>query len=339
MTCETDQKRKNGQGYTAYVKVDFAKAHQLTGTCVGAELSVLKTGCGNCSTFATKKELEAFKATMLKTMETVLQASLKATNKESCKDLPDLAKQDGVYKLSVDGKEINAYCYRGWTLFGNFSKNAFCYRSGRWGDKNTPDLNIANLSSKASQNIDAVGQFFKRGKSKKLRFTSQYSHQNYYSYKYDKNDVNKQGVIVEFEAENTPQVLMGAKTSPMKKPINYDAWRRTFSNGVGRLRQPVFQRAGVNEDNVLLISSISKFSTSPRRCRKAGQGISGCGKPCKFCFQQSDGHSCDGGNKGANDVSIGLGLNKDYCGGGDANVCSSGGHWGNRIVYAQGWAW
>ena len=56
---------------------------------------------------------------------------------------------------------------------------------------------------------------------------------------------------------------------------------------------------------------------------------------CVFCMQASDGEGCPAAshNNGAsnlNDVSAGLGLDKEFCGGGDPEDCSTSGKWAGR---------
>lgn len=130
--------------------------------------------------------------------------------------------------------------------------------------------------------------------------------------------------------------LMTTNDVRVSGSINYDAWRKVFSNGEGRRLRPVFMRAGEMLDYVTLDTNAWGQGAT---CRAAGQPIAGCGQQCTFCFQQADGDACDGGGSEANDVNIGLGNHPEYCGGGDATKCSAGGSWGRADTTVVAWMW
>jgi len=100
----------------------------------------------------------------------------------------------------------------------------------------------------------------------------------------------------------------------------YNKWKAAFR--IDRTKAPIFVRAG----------SIVNDPVNP--CRTSGNlnNFQGCGQPCTFCMMASDGSGC--GGSGTNDVSMGIGLNPTFCGGGDSSKCSSSGQWSrdNRVL-------
>ncbi|CAJ1435434.1 unnamed protein product [Effrenium voratum] len=133
---------------------------------------------------------------------------------------------------------------------------------------------------------------------------------------------------VHFKQGDTAETLMTTNqvdilpTGGFNSKAYWVKWENAF--GDARDRAPAFMRAG-------------KFVKSPKpQCRTNPDAKpAGCGRECVFCMQASDGEGCPAAshNNGAsniNDVSCGLGLDKEFCGGGDPEDCSTSGKWAGR---------
>lgn len=249
-------------------------------------------------------------------------------NKEpaiSCKTLheEDPYLLSGVYKIDADGPggqpPFDVYCDMitnggGWTLVLKLSSNEFCYNSVRWTDQ-FPHNEQFTLDSvmPAGQEYDAKSRAYDL-----LHDVSSF-----------RITTSRGGtVFVSFAEEASPRLLITTNEVEFSQYPEFAEWRDAF--GITRECAPVFMRAG-------------EYLTEGS-CRSYGLCPSGCGKPCMFCFQSADGdYGCPAGpggcgDPGKNDVSAGLGLNSQYCGGGDPYVCSTAAEYADKTVRSIIWA-
>jgi len=218
----------------------------------------------------------------------------------SCKAIRDAGGSigSGTYWLIPDGSTtFEAYCDMsgaggGWTLVMKLSSNQFCYGSGRWTDSSA--LNEANLLTATLPN---QGQY--DAKSRAFWMLSDATSLRFVT---DAGEVS-----ASFVSASSPRTLMTTNSVAFSAYPDYGTWRAAF--GQDRSGSPFFMRAG-----------------------SGSRGLSGCGKPCTFCYQALD----PGPN---NDVNSGMGQNSEYCGGGNSDYCSTGGSWSSTsrrtAVYAR----
>ena len=113
----------------------------------------------------------------------------------------------------------------------------------------------------------------------------------------------------------SPEKLMTTNQIAMTAHPDFATWTSNAGStnpmfGPSRARAPWFMRGGVGMTN-----------PNPP-CKSGTLTPKGCGKPCTFCFQVSDGAldvpkcSTGGDSSGLNDINCGLGLNAAHCGGG-----------------------
>ncbi len=238
----------------------------------------------------------------------------------SCKALKasgDVAKS-GVFWLDPDGDvgpgaAFPAWCDMttdggGWTLVMKLSAGSFCYGSSNWTsgkpvnadkmmDSGFPNAGQYDAKSAAFDALDDVTT---------IRFQT------------------TAGVAkVGFVAPASPRKLITTNDIGFSAYPNRAQWKTAF--GHDRDRAPIFMRAG-------------KAVTKGNTCRTDPNNTpSGCGKPCVFCYQASDGNCCGCASGGNNDVNSGIGNNQAYCGGGQVG-CSTGGVWSNKSLRTLVWA-
>jgi len=235
-------------------------------------------------------------------------------------DYPDTS--DGVYTIEPqgDGEPFDVYCDMtsdggGWTLVLKLSKDQFCYGSPKWTDSSPHNEDkVTNPVLPNAHEYDA--------KSRAFHLLADTTELRFYTSK-DK------ATSVSFSSPASPRKLMTTNEVPFSPYPDYESWRLAF--GHDRQCAPIFMRAG---------SALWDGS-----CRNGGSVPSGCGQPCVFCYQASDGNygcpaspgGCGSGSN--NDVNAGVGNNANYCGGGDGADCSTASDWSDANlrtnVYAR----
>ena len=239
---------------------------------------------------------------------------------KSCKALlaDGDATQSGLYWLDPDGDNgpgpaFQAWCDMttdggGWTLVMKLSAGAFCYGSGQWTDGKP-----VNADKMLDAAFPAAGQY----DAKSAAFDALDDVQTL------RLHTTANTVKVEFLQAASPRNLMTTNDVAFKAYPNYGQWKAAFGHDRGRA--PIFMRAG-------------KAVTAGNTCRTDPQNTpSGCGKPCVFCYQASDGNCCPCDSGSNNDVNSGIGNNSAYCGGGQAN-CSTSGEWATKTLRTLVWA-
>jgi hypothetical protein len=209
-----------------------------------------------------------------------------------------------------------------WALVMKLSKNDFCFDSGRWTDGNAfqQDNYMLDETYPNHAQWDAKSLAFHKLEADAIKLQVRINgHGSPQSF----NDAP----MVEFTDSSTPEKLMTTHDVKIVKHPDWNTWMRSFGNA--RQRAPALMVGG-------------KFIIDPQPpCRNNlntgnQHQPSGCGKQCMFCFNAGDGGGCPTSG-GANDVNIGIGQNRNYCGGGDGNKCSSSGNWiGNSQTFV--WA-
>ena len=185
-----------------------------------------------------------------------------------------------------------------WALVMKLSKNDFCYDSSKWTDGKAFNPNkMLDDSMPGHRSYDAKSIAFHEMKGvTALRFQT----------------ARGGDVIVKFEAGATPENLMTTNDVQLSEYPDWGKWKAAF--GSDRNRAPMFVRAGQ------VVKSPAPI------CRNSNIIILGCGKPCMFCMMAGDGGGCPTSG-GRNDITSGMGGNAAFCGSGDGNRCSTGGHW------------
>ncbi|CAJ1430955.1 unnamed protein product, partial [Effrenium voratum] len=223
----------------------------------------------------------------------------------------DISGVGQVYAKKDDGGAM-------WALVMKLSKNDFCHGSPRWTDGQAFNPHkMLDGSMPNIQEYDAKSIAFHRLKGvTAIRL-----------------ETSTGTSEVHFERSDTPEKLITTNNAKMSKhggfnTWNYwNSWKSTF--GSDRNGNPAFMRA-------------DKFVADPSpECRANPEaGPLGCGQKCVFCMQAGDGSGCPvaPGGPQHNDVSSGIGLSVEFCGGGRAGDCSTGGHWSGHhrtLVWAQ----
>ena len=243
----------------------------------------------------------------------------------SCSALHDHSPglNNGVYTIDPDGEgpgeTVQVYCDMntdggGWTLVLKLSKNAFCHGADNW-TLQSPfnEGQMLDETMPNAQEYDAKSAaFYLLPDVQELRFYTS----------------RLKAVTVSFVAPDSPKNLMTTNDIAFAEYPDYTAWSDAFAHD--RHCGPVFMRAGV--------------ALTEGGCRSGGAIPSGCGKPCTFCYQASDGgYGCPAspgqcGHSSNNDVNSGVGNNAADCGGGDPNDCSAAGNWSDASLRALVWA-
>jgi len=229
----------------------------------------------------------------------------------------------GTYVIDPDGGGPDApfavYCDMvtdggGWTLVMKLSKNDFCYESERWTDEfGYNEQYMLDPVLPAAQQYDAKSlAFFRLQDTTKIRF---YTSRGF-------------GTSVVFAEPSSPRILMTTNIVDFASYPDFEGWQKAF--GAQRQCAPIFMRGGQCD-----------WQGS---CRTFGDCPIGCGQPCMFCFQASDGdYECPSapgqcGSPWANDVTSGVGHSAAYCGGGSEDDCSSAGDWADSNLRTLVWA-
>ena len=237
----------------------------------------------------------------------------------SCTDIRNIRSPltNGLYYIDPNGGSpgdaYQVYCDMttnngGWTLVMKLSKNDFCYGSSRWTDSSPfNESYLLDPTMPNAQQYDAKSRaFYELTDVNSLRF-------------YTSRDTS---VTVSFASASSPRTLMTTNTIAFSPYPDYFQWKAAF--GHDRSQAPIFMRAG------------QPVSGGPN-CRTNSCPV-GCGQPCMFCYQASDGAYCCPCAATMNDVNSGVGNNSAYCGGGDPADCSSAGNWADPALRVIIWA-
>ncbi|CAK9030889.1 DUF2341 domain-containing protein [Durusdinium trenchii] len=205
-----------------------------------------------------------------------------------------------------------------WALVMKLSKNDFCHGSPRWTDQHAFHADkMLDASMPKHMEYDAKSKMFHTLKTTAIKLQTN-------------KKMFEDAVEVHFEEEGTPETLITTNQIKIKAKGGFNTkkywkkWEAQYGNS--RQLAPAFMRA-------------DKFVLDPApECRKNPEkGPSGCGKACVFCFQAADGNGCPAHVK-HNDISVGIGLSQNFCGGGNKQDCSSSGNWvgdAQTLVWAK----
>ena len=231
----------------------------------------------------------------------------------SCRQLlvdhPNAA--SGTYTIDPDGKggaaPFQVYCDMsigsGYTLVLKLAADQFCFGSTRWTDDmpyNEADTLDASLPTSGAFDAKSPAFYLLSDTTELLFLTATGS------------------VVTTFAGPASPKTLMTTQSIAFAAYPDAPTWRTAF--GHDRNQAPIFMRAGMPE----IAGNICR--TNPQVTP------SGCGQPCVFCYQASDGDCC-GCDATLNDTNSGIGNNATYCGAGLAN-CSAAGMFSNPIGVA-----
>lgn len=205
-----------------------------------------------------------------------------------------------------------------WALVMKLSKNDFCHGSPRWTD---------GVAFKPEKMFDDSFPGHQEYDAKSLAF---HKLEGVSALKIQTNTASfSDAVVIEFANASTPEKLITTNDIKIKPTGGFNSqafWKKWEGEyGHSRQRAPAFMRA-------------DEFVKDPApQCRSDPGKVSGCGKACVFCMQVADGSGCPA-TTAANDISVGIGLSANYCGGGNRADCSSSGNWvGDRttLVWAK----